>query len=171
MKKLLALLLTLLLVLVPVCAPGEANGADYGILVEDGIALTEDLIVEYGEYYYSRDEVALYLYAFCELPPNYITKHEAMGLGWNSRRGNLWEVADGMCIGGDIFRNYEGYLPRQKGRTYYECDVDYEGGFRDKDRLIFSNDGLIYYTGDHYETFTLLYDSWYEADAVYYPAA
>ncbi len=140
------------------------------VYVEDGIALNDDTIVEYGESYYTKDEVALYLYAFVELPPNYISKNDAMDLGWDSRLGNLWQVSYGAAIGGSRFGNYEGHLPKSKGRRYYECDVfedEYDGGYRGPCRIVFSNDGLIYYTGDHYETFELLYESWYEPDARY----
>ena len=115
--------------------------------------------------------MALYLHAFCQLPGNYITKNDAMDLGWDSRAGNLWVVAPGMVIGGDRFGNYERQLPAAKGRKYYECDVDYEGGYRDNGRrIVFSSDGLICLTFDHYDTFTLLYDGWYEADEKYVPA-
>ena len=162
-KTVLALLAFLLALMMAIPAFGEsALYSDDEILVEDGIALTEEILVEYGLDYYSRDEVALYLHVFEELPPNYITKNDAMDLGWDSRKGNLWDVAPGAVIGGDRFGNYEGLLPKEKGRQYYECDVDYEGGYRDAKRLIFSDDGLIYYTEDHYETFTLLYEGWYE---------
>ena len=67
--------------------------------------------------------------------------------------GNLWDVADGMSIGGDKFGNREGLLPKESGRQYYECDIDYEGGYRNGKRIVYSNDGLIYYTEDHYESF------------------
>lgn len=113
-------------------------------------------IVEDGEYY-SKDDVAEYLYLYEHLPDNYITKNEAKKLGWNSSRGNLWDVAPGKVIGGDSFGNREGLLPEEKGRKYYECDVNYEGGYRGSDRIIYSNDGLIYFTEDHYNTFDLLY--------------
>lgn len=62
-----------------------------------------------------------------------------------------------MSIGGNKFGNREGLLPKEKGRTYYECDVNYESGYRGEERIVYSNDGLIYYTGDHYESFELLY--------------
>ena len=91
-------------------------------------------------------------------------------LDWESRAGNLWAVAPGMVIGGDRFGNYEKLLPTAKGRKYYECDVDYEGGFRNGKRIVFSSDGLIYLTLDHYESYTLLYDGWYNEDAKYVPA-
>lgn len=107
--------------------------------------------------YSSRDEVALYLHLYGHLPDNFITKQRAKELGWDSQKGNLWEVAPGMSIGGDRFGNYEELLPVKDGRKYYECDIDYEGGFRGAKRIVFSNDGLIYYTEDHYESFELLY--------------
>lgn len=110
----------------------------------------------YGESCDSKDEVALYILLYGELPPNYITKDEAKALGWTG--GSLEPFAPGCCIGGDRFGNYEGKLPKKKGRVYYECDIDTMGaGSRGAKRIVFSNDGLIYYTGDHYESFTLLY--------------
>ena len=115
-----------------------------------------ETVQEDGEYY-SKDDVAEYLYLYEHLPDNYITKNEAKKLGWISNKGNLWDVAPGKCIGGDNFGNREGHLPEKKNRKYYECDVNYEGGFRQDDRIIYSNDGLIYFTDDHYNTFELLY--------------
>lgn len=107
--------------------------------------------------YTSKEEVAAYLHEFGRLPGNYLTKKEAEELGWDSRQGNLWDVAPGMSIGGSRFGNYEGLLPDQKGRKYFECDIDYEGGYRGAKRMIYSNDGLIFYTEDHYQTFEQLY--------------
>jgi len=123
--------------------------------------------VTYGEYYYTVDDVAYYLAEYDELPENYMTKKEAEALGWVSSEGNLWDVGWGFCIGGDIFGNREGLLPDEDGRTWYECDVNYEGGFRGGERLVFATDGLSYYTADHYESFDLLYESWYEPDYRY----
>lgn len=107
--------------------------------------------------YISKDEVASYLHIYGRLPDNYITKKEAQELGWDSKKGNLDEVAPGMSIGGSYFGNYEGLLPKKKGRKYYECDLEYGGGYRGAKRLIYSNDGLIFYTEDHYKTFEQLY--------------
>lgn len=107
--------------------------------------------------YTSKDEVALYLHTYHKLPGNFITKKEAEALGWVSSKGNLWDVTDHMSIGGDYFGNYEGKLPKKSGRKWYECDINYQGGRRGAERILFSNDGLIYYTDDHYETFTKLY--------------
>ncbi len=72
-------------------------------------------------------------------------------------RGNLWDVTDEMSIGGDRFGNREGLLPDASGRKWYEADIDYDGGRRNAKRIVFSNDGLIYYTDDHYESFEQLY--------------
>ena len=106
--------------------------------------------------YTAKEDVALYLMLYGHLPSNFITKSDAQALGWDSRQGNLWDVAPGMSIGGDVFGNREGLLPKTKGRTYYECDIDYEGGYRGSKRIVYSNDGLIYYTEDHYQTFECL---------------
>lgn len=108
--------------------------------------------------YTSKEDVALYIHLYDHLPDNYITKKEARNLGWESSEGNLWDVAPGKSIGGDYFGNYEGLLPEEDGRDYYECDIDYEGGYRNSKRIIFSDDGLIFYTEDHYESFEQLYD-------------
>lgn len=160
-RKLLALITLVTLVF------GIFTGALAEVIVEGNIAMDDEYMVEYGFDYYSDGEIALYLHAFAQLPPNFITKNEAQDMGWSSRDGNLWEVAYGLCIGGDVFGNREGLLPKQSGRTYYECDANYDGGYRDAERLVFSDDGLIYYTGDHYESFELLYEGFYSEDAYY----
>lgn len=115
----------------------------------------EEEKVIFGESYTSKEEVALYLHLYEELPPNFITKSEAKKLGWVSNKGNLDKVAPGMSIGGDKFGNYEGVLP--DGKKYRECDIDSDGGYRNSKRIVYSNDGCIYYTEDHYKTFELLY--------------
>ena len=107
--------------------------------------------------YTSKEEVAAYIHEYGHLPSNFITKKQAKKLGWVSNEGNLWEVAPGKSIGGDYFGNYEGILPEKKGRDYYECDIDTDGSYRGAKRIVFSDDGLIYYTEDHYKTFELLY--------------
>ncbi len=109
--------------------------------------------------YTDKEQVAFYLHLYGRLPSNYISKKEAERLGWDSREGNLDEVAPGKSIGGGRFGNREGLLPEKKGRTYYECDIDYDGGYRGGKRIVYSNDGLIYYTEDHYNSFELLYTS------------
>ncbi len=119
---------------------------------------TEVAGVVFGQSYRTDEDVALYLELFEELPPNYLTKAEAYDLGWVPEEGNLWEVTDEMTIGGDRFGNREGLLPESRGRQYYEADVNYYGGRRNAERLVYSNDGLIYYTSDHYASYTKLYD-------------
>lgn len=114
-------------------------------------------VISESQCYSSREEVAAYLHQYGQLPPNYLTKKQALALGWVASEGNLWEVAPGMSIGGDRFGNREGLLPQARGRSYFECDIDYEGGPRNGKRLVYSNDGLIYYTEDHYQSFQLLY--------------
>lgn len=116
---------------------------------------TAPAIDEFGSYT-SKEDVALYIHTYGRLPDNFITKSEARKLGWDG--GSLEPYAPGKCIGGDYFGNYEGLLPEAKGRAYTECDIDTRGASsRGAKRIIFSNDGLIYYTDDHYESFTLLY--------------
>jgi len=88
------------------------------------------------------------------LPDNYITKAEARALGWDPKKGNLSDVAPGKSIGGDVFKNNEGILPNAPNRTWYEADINYTDGYRNSDRLIYSSDGLLYKTTDHYKTFT-----------------
>ncbi len=106
--------------------------------------------------YTSKDDVALYIHTYGELPKNFITKKEAERLGWDG--GSLEPYAPGKSIGGSYFGNYEGKLPKKKGRTYYECDIDTKGKrSRGPKRIVYSTDGLIYYTPDHYESFELLY--------------
>lgn len=106
--------------------------------------------------YTAAEDVALYLHLYGHLPENFITKKDARALGWSG--GGLDGYADGKCIGGDRFGNYEGLLPDAPGREYRECDIGtLHAASRGAKRLIYSNDGLIYYTEDHYESFTLLY--------------
>ena len=106
--------------------------------------------------YFSKEEVALYIHIYGKLPTNFITKDEARELGWDG--GSVEKYAPGCAIGGDKFGNREGLLPKAKGRQYYECDIDTDGYHsRGSRRIVFSNDGLIYYTHDHYENFELLY--------------
>ena len=109
-----------------------------------------------GGEYTSAEDVALYLHLYGHLPQNFITKKDARALGWNG--GGLDDYADGKCIGGDRFGNYEGLLPDAPGREYHECDIDtLHAASRGAKRIVYSNDGLIYYTEDHYESFILLY--------------
>ena len=117
--------------------------------------VSEATIDEAGSYT-TKEDVSLYLYTYGHLPNNFITKDEARALGWNG--GGLDGYDYGKCIGGDRFGNNEGLLPKASGRTYYECDIDtLHEDDRGPKRIVFSNDGLIYYTIDHYDSFELLY--------------
>ena len=101
--------------------------------------------------------MALYIHLYGELPDNYVTKREAEEAGWSG--GNVERyTGEGTAIGGSTFGNREGLLPKEQGRTYTECDIDTPGkNSRGAKRIVFSNDGLVYYTDDHYESFELLY--------------
>lgn len=127
-----------------------STSADYIEVPSTGDYLDED-----GSYT-SKGDVGLYIHLYGKLPPNFITKKQAQSLGWNG--GSLERYAPGKCIGGSYFGNYEGLLPSKDGRTYTECDIDTLGETsRGAKRIVFSNNGLIYYTEDHYESFILLY--------------
>jgi len=105
--------------------------------------------------YTTKEDVALYIHLYGKLPGNFITKSQARAYGW--KKGSLERYAPGKCIGGDVFRNQEGLLPA--GHSYFECDIDTLGSLsgRGSKRIVFSSDGLVYYTGDHYRSFELLY--------------
>ncbi|MBQ7848940.1 MAG: ribonuclease [Clostridia bacterium] len=98
--------------------------------------------------------IADYIFEHGELPDNFITKKEAEALGWDSSRNYVSDVAPGKSIGGDRFGNYEGLLPDKNGRKWTEADANYVSGPRGAERIVFSNDRLVYYTDDHYESFT-----------------
>ena len=114
----------------------------------------EETVLDKDGIYTSKEDVALYLHQYGELPSNFITKKEAKKLGWSG--GSLEDYAPGKSIGGDTFGNREGVLP-DYGK-YHECDIDTKGKKkRGAKRIVYSDDGRIYYTDDHYETFELLY--------------
>ena len=117
-------------------------------------SLPEEAPIAADGSYTTKEDVALYIHTYGYLPGNFMTKNEARKLGWEG--GGLEDYAPGMCIGGDHFGNYEGLLPED--RDYTECDIDTLGkNSRGAKRIVFSEDGLIYYTEDHYESFELLY--------------
>lgn len=138
--------------------PGEETGAippyEEPSIESTAAAITPDAIPDIDGTYTTKEDVALYIHTYGCLPDNFMTKDEARDLGWEG--GGLEDYAPGMCIGGDRFGNYEGLLPED--RDYTECDIDTLGkDSRGAKRIVFSDDGLIYYTGDHYESFELLY--------------
>lgn len=129
------------------------QGAAAADLPQDGEP--ERTLPEDGSYT-GKEDVALYLHLYGHLPGNFITKKEAEALGWPG--GSLEPYAPGKSIGGSRFGNYEGLLPDAPNRRWTECDIDTRGAkSRGAKRIVFSNDGLIYYTGDHYRSFELLY--------------
>lgn len=165
-KKFLTLSLILLIIslIFSGCAPKNDKVSNLPEDTKDIIYNNEDLTrddieekLDEDGIYSNPKEVAEYIHLYSKLPPNFITKKEAMALGWDNEKGNLWDVTDKMSIGGDSFGNREGLLPKTEGRKYYECDVNYEGGYRGPERIVYSNDGLIYYTKDHYKSFEKLY--------------
>ena len=169
-RRLLGLLLAALLAL---SALTVAAAEDWRDLLR-GLYGLEDAGTEEQTEVYSEDEdeqtevefelpvtdpqqIVNYLSIYGELPENFITKAEARDLGWDSRYNYVGEVAPGKSIGGDRFGNYEGQLPDRKGRKWFECDANYKGKKRGAQRVLFSNDGLYYYTDDHYQTFTEMF--------------
>lgn len=86
------------------------------------------------------------------LPARFVTKDQAERLGWRPG-SDLWGVAQGRSIGGDRFGNREGRLPSAAGRRFFEADLDYAGGARGAKRLVWSSDGRLWVTVDHYRSF------------------
>ena len=146
MKKWLALLLVLCM------AFSFAACTDLGY-EESYTEENTETVLDIDGSYTTKEDVALYIYTYGELPDNYLTKNEARSLGWEG--GSVEDYAgDGTAIGGDKFGNKEGNLPTVSGRQYYECDIDTVGSSkRGAQRIVYSNDGLIFVTYDHYATF------------------
>lgn len=137
--------------------PEESSSASEPEASGESEAPEETPGVEEDGWYHTKDEVGLYIHLYNRLPGNYVTKKEAQAQGWPG--GNVERyTGEGTAIGGDRFGNREGLLPKEQGRTYTECDIDTVGeNSRGAKRIVFSNDGLVYYTDDHYESFELLY--------------
>ena len=131
----------------------SAESDEASAVTTEYTAHIEPLLDEDGTYT-TKADVALYIHTYGKLPSNFMTKKQAKKLGWSG--GSLEDFAPGMCIGGDYFGNYEGLLPEDK--EYHECDIDTLGKkSRGAKRIIYSDDGYIYYTEDHYESFEQLY--------------
>lgn len=170
LKRLLALIMAMLLT-AACLAPAMAEAVDWRDMLRGAFGLTDDVEADgdsagrdEGEENFAFElpvtdpqQIVNYLSIYGELPENFITKKEAKARGWDSSRNYVGEVAPGMSIGGDRFGNYEGQLPDKKGRTWYECDANYGGRRRGAERVLFSSDGLYYYTDDHYKTFTEMF--------------
>lgn len=177
LKKLLPVLL-LVLVLIYVFLPDSGSNSDViGVISSNNVVETvvENIVPEAESepetpaeaapeaapidpdgWYYSKEEVALYIYTYGCLPDNFVTKAEAEDAGWSG--GSVEKYIPGAAIGGNRFGNREGILPDAPGRSWTECDINTNGASgRGAERIVFSNDGLIYYTSDHYESFEQLY--------------
>ena len=162
-KRKLTALLLLLALLLSLTACGDAVQTIDTIqqaaqTVQEIAAAQEEEMpaIEEDGTYTTKEDVVRYIHTYGHLPENFITKKQAQALGWEG--GSLEPYAPGKCIGGSRFGNYEGTLPEKDGRTYTECDIDTLGASkRGGKRIVFSNDGLSYYTEDHYETFEPLY--------------
>ncbi len=174
MKKLLSLFLVLALLLSMVgcftqADPGQSSTSSTGSTAastqptttaptttaptQSSSSDTEDKL-DPAAFYYSKEDVALFIHQYGTLPANFVTKSEAK----SQFGGNQQAMVAGYRIGGDTFQNREGLLPTKAGRTYTECDIVRQGiSTRGSNRIVFSNDGLVYYTSDHYRSFTLLY--------------
>ena len=127
-------------------ASQPAEDADTSASEAADVTVTED-----GSYT-GKDEVAAYLHTSGKLPSNYLTTEAATALGWDGD-SDLWAVQSGAAIGGDEYANLAGLLPAADGRSWKQCDVGYNGGTRGPERLVYSSDGLIYYSPDRFTTF------------------
>ena len=154
MKKTVILLLLILLIAamaVAMCACGGV-GTDVPVPADDSGTVVETGAIDEDGYYTTKDDVALFINTYHRLPDNYVTENEAYDLGWKSKED---PSKYGIMIGGMKFGNREKLLPQ--GENYFECDVDYDGHMRGTRRLVYTKDGTVYYTDDHYESFTQLY--------------
>lgn len=148
LKKILLSLLVISTLFLNGCSKTQDDNVNFQQTAET-LSIDEDGI------YDQKDDVALYIVTFHKLPSNYMTKKEARKYGWEG--GALSTVIEDKCIGGDEYGNYESILPEIDG-TYYECDIDTLGKQkRGAKRIIYSDSYDIYYTDDHYESFTQLY--------------
>ena len=156
-----ALLLAGLLILTG-CAGGTAPGTPARTAVTQAAAAVQATAAPAAEEtgpIIRPQEIADYIFEHGELPGNFITKEEAMELGWDSGSNYVSDVAPGRSLGGDRYGNYQKNLPYEKGRKYFECDCNYTGGKRGAERIVYSNDGHVWYSDDHYQTFTELFPS------------
>lgn len=93
------------------------------------------------------------LFYLNRLPNYYVSKDIAYAAGWKKKHKQLDDVLPGKMIGGDIYNNEDEKLPVTPNRVWYEADINYKGGKRNRERILYSNDGLIFATYDHYQTF------------------
>ena len=119
---------------------------DYGMNVItvrlDNVNVTEKGI------YNTKEEVGAYIYLFHKLPSNYNSNKSYVTKNYTKQNK--------LSYTGGTFQNREGLLPKASGRTFPECDIGYTGGGRNALRIVFSSDFLIFYTGDHYDSFSIM---------------
>ncbi len=94
-----------------------------------------------------------WVFYFGCLPDYYVDKQTAYEAGWKTTAKTVSSLFPGKMIGGDVFANNSLKLPSAPGRIWYEADINYSGGKRNRQRILYSNDGLIFATYDHYHTF------------------
>lgn len=116
-----------------VIRPMDAVVAGYG--TKDG---------QYGADYWMK--------YIASLPDYYITRDELLSLGWKKGKSPA-KFAPGKMLTKGIYKNQDHHLPQIPGRIWYEADINYYSGRRNRHRLLWSNDGLLFVTYDHYETF------------------
>ena len=87
-----------------------------------------------------------------DFPDYYILKEEALTKGWKPGKWLSNFVPEKMIISGRYYNDNQ-HLPQSVGRVWYEADINYKSGKRNGQRILWSNDGLIFVTYDHYETF------------------
>ena len=159
MKKVLSLIAAVLLLFGLFHATAETarivpEPVDFDALAE--------VIDEYGEYT-DRDSVAAYLVYFGTLPCNYITREEARDFGWEEGE-DLWLSAPGYSLGGDPYPDEAGLFSAQEYLSdlspFLECDLNYQGGERGRERLIW-NEFSLWYTADG-----IWFDELYPGDGV-----
>jgi len=129
----------------------KTEKTSYGSTSPDSQNTSENSSAQSIEQLTEEKTVINYIKQNHRLPDYYITKNEARKLGWNASKGNLCEVLPGRAIGGDKFGNRENQLPQ--GGKYYEADVNYNCGNRNADRIIFTRNGEVYLTKNHYKSF------------------
>ena len=121
------------------------------------VGVPSSVTVKRGGEYTSMEEVALYIHTYGTVPPNFVSKTKARNAGWEASEGNLWDVLPGRSIGGGGWHNDEEVMPGEYYDQWYECDINYEGGYRGAERLVYSDNGMIFYTPDHYESYCRIF--------------
>ncbi len=87
-----------------------------------------------------------------QLPDNYHSESDLRALGWKQGDSPVKFAPEKMVTRGE-YENMNGHLPDAPGRVWYEADINYYSGKRNGHRILWSNDGLLFVTYDHYRTF------------------